>query len=186
MAKRLTTAASNVSDATIQKHIRAITGLKTDLDSAQGDYRAALKAAKTAGINTGQLIAAMAAKKREVEDVKGDFRSYLRYLQLCEVPIQLDMFGAAAAKTADDEDEGGGEDEGSDEGSEQSQWSANEAGVKAGKAGETKETNPHTRGSLEHQAWITGWTQGQETLIEKGGVKAASPRRSRSPSAHLN
>src|SRR4051812_34566281 len=95
---------SNVSDATLKKHIRAVSALKHTLETAQGEYRAALKAAKTEGINTGQLIAAMAAKKREVEDVHGDLKDYVRYLALFDMPVeQLDLFGA---KIVGDEDEG--------------------------------------------------------------------------------
>lgn len=185
MAKQLRDKSSNVPDAVIQKHIRAVSGLKTNLETAQGEYRAGLKAAKTAGINTGQLIAAMAAKKRELEDVQGDFRAYVRYLHLLEVRVQADMFEDVA--TVDEEPEEEAEAPDADaESEEQAVWQAQEAGLAAGKAGALKETNPYTRGTTQHQVWITHWTKGQETLIEKDGVKAASPRRNRNQSARLN
>lgn len=181
MARRLVSKSSNVSDATLQKHIRAISGFKTTLESAQGEYRAALKAAKSDGVNTGQLIAAFSAKKREAEDVTGDLRQYLRYLALLNMPMtQGDLFAGAADAEPDDGDAEGSEDGEGGEDTEHQQWEAQQAGFKAGAEGAFKTTNPYGPG-FQHDAWHAGWMKGQETLVTKGGVKRASARRQRSP-----
>jgi predicted DNA-binding ribbon-helix-helix protein len=178
MAKSLVSKASNVSDATLQKHIRAISGLKTTLESAQGEYRAGLKAAKAEGVNTGMLIAALAAKRREPEDVNGDLRNYVRYLALLNMPVhQLDLFASANVKVHDVPDDE--ESEAGDEDSEHAQWQAHEEGVAAGARSDDQSTNPHEPGTILADHWSTGWMKGQESLIPKAGVKKASVRRSR-------
>lgn len=184
MSKPLVSKASNVSDSTLQKHIRAISGLKEALESAQGEYRAGLKAAKSDGVRTSMLIAAFSAKKREIEDVQADHRDYIRYCALMNMPIiQLEMFGTPPKKGSEpdaDEDE-------DPEAAEHRTWQAQEAGVKAGTEGKFQTENPHIDGSFEWEAWKSGWMQGQETLLPKSGVKKANPRKGRPPTvARMN
>ena len=185
MAKPLVEKASNVSDATLQKHIRVIAGLKTTLDSAQGDYRAALKAAKREGVNTGQLIAAMGAKKRELEDVQSDLKQYIRYLGLLNMPVvQLELFHAAgpdgAAPGSGNEEDADNDDAeaATDSRTEHAIWQAGEDGHKMGARGEPADANPHDDGMLR-DAWREGWAKGQATLSPRNGVKRASARRNR-------
>ena len=195
MAKPLVEKSNNVSDATLQKHIRAISGLKQTLESAQGDYRAALKSAKRDGVNTGQLIAAMGAKKRELEDVQSDLRQYVRYLGLLNMPVvQLDLFHAGgpngstapAPQSDDDEDKGSetaepfarDDEDGEDARTEHAIWQAGEAGQKAGGLGLAMSANPHDAGMLR-DAWEQGWHKGAATLTPRNGIKRASPRRNR-------
>ena len=180
MAKALVEKSHNLTDGTIQKHIRAITGLKAALDSANGEYRAAVKAAKSDGVKTSQLLAAMSAKKREQEDVTSDLRDYVRYLGLFNMPVtQMDLFGT-----------GGSEEETNDEGGgvEHTRWEAEQAGKKAGSDGRPHSDNPHNQGTELAQAWHTGWSRSQEQLArgKKPGVKAASTRRGRSAALPLN
>lgn len=178
MSKPLVTKASNVSDSTLQKHIRAISGLKIALDSAQGEYRAALKSAKSEGVRTSMLIAAFQSKKREIEDVEADLRDYVRYCALMNMPlVQMEMFAAPPNKgsqPADDDDD-------DPEAAEHRTWQAQEAGVKAGTEGKFQTENPHIDGSHEWEAWKAGWMKGQETLLPKSGVKKANPRKGRPP-----
>jgi hypothetical protein len=183
MAKALVSRDTNVTDATIRKHVQALTGLKLSADSAHAEYRAGLKAAKRDGINTGQFIAAMGAKKREIEDVTADLRNYVRYLSLVNMPVtQTDLFGSSK-NTEEAEDEAG-------ELSEHKRWEAEQAGFKAGTEGHLKESNRHTAGSELHQAWHSGWMRGQtqNAMGEKAspGVKKASTRRARSPALPLS
>jgi ribosome modulation factor len=185
MAKALTDKASNVSDTTINKHIRSVTSLKAAADSAHGEYRAALKAAKTDGVDTKELTEALKAKRLEPEDVVRSLHTRIRYLALVNVPVhQMDLFGGAASvgepAIADedlDEDE-----------AEHARWEAQEVGHKAGLDGDLKENNPHPPGSFRNQAWHGGWKTGQEQLAKgPAGVKKASTRRTRRPAgAHVN
>jgi predicted DNA-binding ribbon-helix-helix protein/ribosome modulation factor len=171
MAKPLVSKASNVSDSTLQKHIRAISSLKTTLDSAQGEYRSALKAAKAEGVKTAMLIAALAAKRRDADDVTSDLRDYVRYLALLNMPVhQMDLFASAGAEF--EEIEPAADDE-------HRQWQAHEDGVEAGARGNDQRTNPFEAGTFSHQAWMDGWMKGQESLLPKAGVKKASTRRNR-------
>lgn len=182
MAQALVDRASNVSDATLQKHIRAVSGFKETLETANAEYRASLKAAKKEGVNTGELIKAMAAKKRELEDVGRDLKQYVRYLGLMNMPVrQLDLFGAdqadPSASDASDEDDIDAE-------TEQRIWEANGAGQTAGSDGKPMTANPHEAGMLR-EAWQQGWMKSQAALAPKNGVKKASTRRSRT-AAPLN
>lgn len=181
MSKVLISKGSNVTDARLQKHIRAISGFKVALDSAQGEYRAGLKAAKTDGINTGQLIAAMAAKKRELDEVKTDFRAFMRYMAVLDMPLhQMDMFGGSGGDDPDPEPEQAPASNGDEADEEHQAWKAKEDGQVAGSAGRFKEDNPHHQGTALCVAWHEGWAIGQESLLEKdNGTKRATPRRSR-------
>jgi ribosome modulation factor len=187
MAKALTDKASNVSDATINKHIRTVTSLKAAADSAHGEYRAALKAAKTDGVDTKELTEALKAKRLEPEDVVRSLHTRIRYLALVNIPVhQMDLFGGAvsvgtAALVPDDDL--------SEEDAEHARWEAQEVGHKAGLDGDVKENNPHVPGTFRHQAWFGGWKTGQEQLAAgPSGIKKASTRRTRRPAAgaHVN
>jgi ribosome modulation factor len=186
MAKNLVSRETNVPDAVIQKHVRLLTGLKLSADSAHAEYRAGLKAAKSDGINTGQIIAAMGAKKRELEDVVADMKNYVRYLSLVNMPVtQTDLFGSSTNQPDDSDDEG--ED---GELTEHLRWETEQVGFKAGSDGHLKESNPHFAGSARNQAWHEGWMRGQKqnAMGEKAspGVKKASTRRARTPALPLS
>lgn len=185
MAKALTDKASNVSDGTIKQHIREVTTLKEAAESAHGEYRAALKAAKADGVDTKELTEALKARKREPEDVVRSLHTRIRYLALVNIPVhQMDLFGGAASigpAVVADEDL-------NEEDAEHARWEAQEVGHKAGLDGDVKENNPHPPGTFRNQAWFGGWKTGQEQLAKgPAGVKKASTRRTRRPAgAHVN
>jgi ribosome modulation factor len=185
MAKPLVTKAHNVSDATIQKHIRQLTELKSEADSlkdqaksANGHYRAGVKAAKDAGINTDQMIQAMKDKQREASDVIADMRDYIRLIALLNMPVtQMDLFGT------EQNDNEAAQPSLHGAPTEHELWDAEQKGKTAGTTGHPKETNPHPPGLALNQAWHRGWIRGQEENARgsRDGVKKASTRRARAP-----
>lgn len=175
---------SNVSDVEIQKHIRLVSTAKEELNTANGAYRATLKAAKTAGINQKQLIAALAETKRDFEQFRVDQRDFYRYCALLKMPVeQLDLFSAGAANDTGDEPEAearlplGAP-------TEHDIWEATEAGKTVGMAGGERSTNPHEAGML-HDAWDKGYVTGQGVIAARMGPdqKVASTRKKREPAA---
>ena len=192
MAQRLV--ASNIADKTIIKHVRALTTSKEALETAQGAYRAALKLAKGDGLKTGLLIQAMAARKRELEDVQSDLRDYTRYLGLLDMPMQPDLFAAADADARHDDD---AEAEDADDPSnapaadpddDPARWRAEQLGFKAGEASpgvHPADVVPYAPGARA-TAWALGFERGQASLAPVGGVKKANLRRRRSSAATLN
>jgi hypothetical protein len=166
MVLALVNTKSNVSDGTLQKHIKFVTAARELLDTANSDYRTALKAAKSDGINQKQLLAALQSKKRDIDAVRLDLRDYVRYLGLCSMAMtQQDLFGNADRNSPP----------------------AGQAGLSAGKAGRDRQDNPHTLGTEPQVAWDKGWIKGQKTIAKQMGPKAkvASTRRKRGPAPGL-
>jgi ribosome modulation factor len=165
---------SNVTDATLQKHIQSVSAAKEALDEANSEYRAKLKAAKADGVNQKQLVAALLSRKRDVEAVRLDLRDYVRYLGLCAMRMtQQDLFGDK------DQNDAPGEDH--------LAWQADQEGFTAGKAGRARDDQPYEAGSAQHAAWVKGWLRGQKTIAKTlaPGTKIASTRRKRGRSDAL-
>ena len=179
MAQPLVERSSNVSDAVVRKHIRAVSAAKEAVDSANGAYRAALKAAKTDGVNQGALTAALADRRKDEPQVILNLRDRVRYLALLNFPTeQLDMFaGTALQATAEPDPDA---DDAADR-REHDLWLAREDGQSAGRAGRLRDANPHDTGSESHQAWDSGYMTGQGAIAAELGdnARAASTRRRR-------
>jgi hypothetical protein len=175
VAKKLQSSDGNVPDAVIQKFIREVSGAREALDTANGEYRAALKAAKGAGINQKQLLAAMADARRDPGQVAIDDRDHARYRALLHMPVhQMELFG------------GGGDDAPKEaslvngEPTDHQLWEATEAGKTAGKTGGDVNANPHEHPAM-HAAWARGFKAGLSAIAREmaPGASVAPTRRRR-------
>jgi hypothetical protein len=174
VAQSLVNRSSNVSDNTLQKHIKALAAAKEALDEANGEYRAKLKAAKADGCNQKSLIAALTSRKRDVEAVRLDLRDYVRYLGLLSMAMtQQDLFGNDDRNAPPD--------------AELSAWQAGQDGATAGKMGRARDDHPYEAGSEHQAAWDKGWLRGQKSIAKglNGNTKIASTRRKRRGPAEL-
>jgi hypothetical protein len=147
----------NVTAETTAEHYRILAGTRRDMESARGAHRAAVKAAKKAGINTAALLEAMRLKREDDSDaVALYYRDLARYAAWINAPIgsQLGLFGdeapvaQAVADTIEETD-------------------AYDVGLMAGRAGRNGTDNPYPPGSLMHQGWAQGWIGGQQQLANE-------------------
>lgn len=120
-------------------HYKTAKGLKGKVDEAQGRYRAALKAAKECGIDTGVITATMKWEKADPLGVAQYFKQLRATFQAAGIEVQLDIFNESTisrpAQIFDD-------------------------GFKAAKAGKAEKTNPHDAGSQAGQTWLAGYHAG--------------------------
>jgi ribosome modulation factor len=179
MAKRVSqngeTGQSNVTDDVILLHSRAIANARTALDSANGVYRAAVKAAKADGIDTAELLAALKVKKGDPDMADLSLRNHIRYRKLLSVPVKW----AADGQGEWDMEALDPETDVSDEAQrEQDDFDAFGDGKKAGLESFSMTTCPHPAGSEDHQTWMLGWQEGQTQLLKgKAPAAEAAPAR---------
>jgi hypothetical protein len=146
--------------------MRLCTDARTQADEAAGVYRRAIKKAKQDGVNTKQMIAALAAKKHDVDKVRGNLRDYVRYLSVINMPMhQQDLFAAAPEPAAPIVTEG-----------EHAEWEAATEGRSAGRAGADRAINPHPPGSATFAAWDKSWSTGQESIAAEMTPQARGGR----------
>jgi hypothetical protein len=161
------------SDATFLKHLRIVAAEKTTLDEQNAIYRSKLKAAKSDGVDTAELIATLAARKKEPADVIASMKKRVRYLELVGIPVgtQLGLFQKPTLS-----------EEVSDE---QAEWDADTHGYKCGKEGADTSNNKFLPGTRNHAAWTKGYLRGQAAIAAQLGrnAKMASTRRARKPTA---
>ena len=177
MAEKLTPPTGHNSEAGKGQFLaffREAGAAKRELEELQGKYRSILKRAKSEGVNTKQLVAAMALRKQDPDDVAKDQRDLVNYMRWIGLPIgsQAELFGDGDAdeNTTDTEDYA------------QRLWEVHEAGYAAGKNGQKPEDNPHEAGSEFHQTWAMALGKGQEAarFINPAGVETvAAPKRGR-------
>lgn len=87
-------ATANVTDDTMVAAVLECGGLKTALETAQGNYRAALKKWEERGVDAGDVTWFLRTKKRDVQDVEAEIRRRNRLMRALAYPIgaQLGMF----------------------------------------------------------------------------------------------
>ena len=159
-----------VSPEIIQKFAGSVVRLKEAVDSANGEYRAELKKAKAAGVNTGILLDSLRQKKRDLDQVNADLRDKVYYHGILGMPVeQAWLFGnpevpAGVAEQVTVQD-------------------AEAAGFTAGKSGGARGDNLHPAGSAMFAAWDRGYQRGQATIAKRMGQNAktrpASTRKTR-------
>jgi uncharacterized protein (UPF0335 family) len=158
--------------AEISNSMRAIDQRQFELN---GERRAVVKQAKTAGINVKELRAALAIKRRDRDEVMADWRDRLRYMGILGVSCRQDeLFGDLDFTVT-----------------EQSQrsidmWDVTETAFKAGRYGQKIDDNPHNAGTEEHAMWRKWWTKGKEAMAKELGPDAKigavpRPRQTRIP-----
>ena len=153
-------------------YLREATIKKTEAEEKQGEYRAILKRAKADGIEPKVIIAVMAAKKREPEDVERDMLREIEAMRWAGLPIgaQSDMFnsGDGDSHTTVTQD------------AAQLEFDANQNGYKAGQSGQEREDNPHPAGSELYVAWERGQKKGNDAraAVQKAGLtEVPAPKR---------
>jgi hypothetical protein len=152
------------------KHYRTVIDAREALDTANGIYRAALKSAKSDGINQTEMLAAIKCKKMQPEDVENALRARLRYMEWLGMPIgtQLGLFPSPPDPEAEEE---------------LSEIDADEAGYTAGRTGGSTDDTNAVPGTPAYAAFVKGYRRGQAAIAAEMGpaAKVASTRRKRVP-----
>lgn len=157
---------SNVSDETLAKHIRLITISEREAKEANGRHRARLKEAKADGCPTEAILFGIDAKRREEGTVIQALRDKIRVLNVMKVEVDANvLFTGWQPPEKDSPDIFG----------------ANDAGYKAGLAGQPVDDNPHIQGTEEFVEWRKAWHDGQTAATGKlqDGIKLADTSRKR-------
>jgi hypothetical protein len=161
---------SGVADATIRKHCLRAAELKASVDKAQGEYRAALKAAKSDGVDPGVVTWYLRTKKRELQEVDFETRQRNRVAIIMKLPIgvQLGLFdnGKTVASIVEGEQIDGNAKAEKKRSTKATIKAATEAGKKAGAAGHNME-HDHEDGSPEALAFEGAWKEAQAALAQK-------------------
>ena len=160
---------SNVTDATIAEFCnKALTAhgefetARDEMKQKQGAYRAVLKDARKAGVETDSITWWIAARKREPGDIDRETRSRNRVAKLMNLPIgtQLGLFddGKTVATTIEDEQRESGVEKLPDD--------AYNEGLLAGKDGKPITVNPYPLESAAFDQFEKGWGAGQYANIQ--------------------
>lgn len=150
---------TNVTDETITRHVNICAAAKSDLESAQGEYRAALKSAKSAGLSTRAITWYLAAKKREADDIIAEMNERARIANVMELlphGTQLDMFEPISAERVLQEVDGEASD-------------AEAEGFDAYDADLSSADNPHPAGSVRAFNWASGWERHRDLVAQRVG-----------------
>jgi ribosome modulation factor len=157
MAKRLAEPKqqSNLTPNFFLEIFRDLKNAQREIDAATGRKRAILKRGKGGGIDLDAMRLMEGLAKLETEDAELRLRNLSRYLKWTESPLgkQGDLFGATDDQQPTEEARG-----------DMLEWAAQDAGYKAGKGGDTIDTNPHPAGSPTFDRWRQGWHEGQAAL----------------------
>jgi hypothetical protein len=143
---------SNVTDDTIRKHVVACGEKKTALESAQGEYRASLKAAKSDGVSQSAIAWYLRARKLNVEDIDRETRERTRIAKIMLLPIgtQLGFF-----------DDGQGVADGI------GPIDAHAEGRQAHRNNNERTSNPYPPESKKWHDWDAGWFGEQKKVAER-------------------
>jgi hypothetical protein len=116
----------------------------------------AKKAAKADGIDLDALKLLEKFADLDTDEAELQLQHLRQYAAWIELPIgsQLNFFADAKAPTANPQAE------------EFREWSAGGVGFDAGKAGHTRDTNPHRAGSAEYVAWDKSWSNGNKAWLK--------------------
>lgn len=139
------TAGSNLTDDVIEINMARVFSTLADLKEAEeavsqarGVHRAAIKAAKNAGLDPDAIALVKNWKKQEPGEVASVMEKAVRYATVMNLPVgtQLSMFGEAAQKATE---------------------TPYNAGRFAAANREPVGNNPHTTGSEPWQQWDKGF-----------------------------
>lgn len=159
-----------VTDDVIRKHALRVAKLKAAVDSANGEYRAALKAAKTDGIDPTDLSWYLSTKKRELEDVTREAQRRARIAVVMQLPLGLidPTSGKSIATLVEEAMKEPTTGAKVKPPSQRDAAAAKKAGRVAGSTGKSREDCPMTHPLLK-DAWLAGWTMEQEKITRKMG-----------------
>ena len=174
MALRLDPAVSNVSDEVIASYAVEADRAQRDIDEATGRKRSVLKRAKSDGIKTRVLLAAIKMKKQDPDEVALEMRDSIRYANIIAPGVRLtqaELFSASDAPTAlNAKTQGKVQD-----------WDAEQRGYESGLNGGTMDDcvfAPGTEGRVHFQQ---GFVRGQTVIADRMGenAKKADPSRTK-------
>lgn len=158
-------------DAFIEMFLENL-ALKRAVDEANGRYRAHRKRMETAGVDLKGLALTERFRKLEPDAAAAQLAAFRRYAAWLEMPVgtQPELFaepvaGDAPAPAAS---------------AQLRAAAADEAGFKAGKAGDDRDSRPEELEGEEAEAWDAGWLRGQAVIanrIAAGGEPEAAPRK---------
>lgn len=164
----------NLTRDTFEECFRKIRTAKREADEARGRYQAARKLAKDAGVDMAALALMEQLARLDEDEVNQRLSTVFRYAGWLELKVgtQIDLFSDVPQRPRKAE-------------VEHREWSAEEAGIEAGKAGaERNDENPYPPGSPLHVKWDAGWLKGQAIIAEQMGPtrrRAATTRKRREP-----
>lgn len=155
---------TNVPDETILRHVHACMAIKGRLETLQGEYRAALKLAKTDGVSSRAISWYLAARKRDPENIDMETRERNRIARLMALPIGTQLgFLDGQHSIADDIME--------------EAVDAQAQGRLAHSRGVSREANPHMPiDSKDYVDWDFGWFTEQSRVASAAAADLGGPR----------
>ena len=167
MVERVRAAAKpgdNVSDATRQEAMRALTASYAAIQMANAQHRNTAKRFQQLGVKTGITMRIIRDKYKDPADVLADLHEEIRQRALSNMPtVQQDLQNLWAPI-----------DVPPDAQREHDLWRIRDAGAFAAREGQARDSNPHKAGSEEYTTWDKGWREDQ-TRIAKAMGKGEKP-----------
>lgn len=160
-------ALSNDEQAEIMRQYRQ---QKRVCESENGVLRSIVKRAKTGGMNTKAMIAAVNATKIDPDEVADNLRDQIHLMSVLRVPITMEQLFADFDASVTDKTR-----------REDDLWDAEDKGYRAGRHGVKVEECPYDAGTELHVHWMQEWNKGQAAIARELGpdVKMASTSRKR-------
>lgn len=133
---------------------------KQECESANGVLRNIVKRAKSAGMNTKEMLAAIQATKIDPDEVVANLHDRIEYLGILRIDIPREsLFDGidiqVTAKTAHADD----------------MWDAEDKGYRAGRNGVPVADNPYDQSNQSElfAAWAREWNKGQGSIAREMG-----------------
>jgi ribosome modulation factor len=84
----------NITDETMIAAAMECGGLKSEVETANGKYRAALKKWEERGVDSADIAWFLRTKRREVHDIEAEIKRRNRWLRVMQIPVgaQLGLF----------------------------------------------------------------------------------------------
>jgi ribosome modulation factor len=157
MAENIAARGSNLSPTHFIDLVAELRTAQREIDRATGRKRAVLKRCKSDGVHLDALAMLQRLAKLETEEATTLLKTVHRYSAWLSMPIgmQPDLFTDQPAPLD------------AEARSRQDEFTADDAGYRAGKAGHSIDGNPYRAGTSEYDQWRRAWFEGQATLAPK-------------------
>lgn len=176
---KTTAARPNVTPETVQQFTREAVIKRRAVSEAQGEYRAVLKRAKAAGVNTKALSEHINNRALDSDEVTRHYRDVFYYgaVNGAGYASQSDLFPTSGMDLHVSETAS----------AEHQEFEASEAGYEAGRSGSRIEDCPYPVASPLAQIWSQAWRRGQDSIAaEMAPGESAPVGRSRSRRVNRN
>lgn len=169
----------NVTDETMISAAMECGGLKTEVESANGKYRAALKKWEERGVDAADIAWILRTKRREVHEIESEIKRRNRWLRVMQIPVgaQLGLFADGESVGAKvDGDKIAAEKAKADPITAEESAKIQAAGAECGARGYGPEVNPYQsdEGSPRFLAWEAGRKTGEAAAKAYGGDEPKS------------